>query len=142
MSDETEMKEELFVGKVFTDRKLWLGSMLGGPLVAGYIIYKNFQVFKESGKAKITIIISILFTIVLFAFIPVITENINVPNQLIPLLYTGIAWGLLKSLQGNNIEKHINNGGQLIGWGNTFIVSILGLIITLVPVLILYMILL
>ena len=142
MSEEAKIEENIIpVGKIFTDRKLWLGSMLGGPLMAGYILYKNYKVFNEYNNAKKVLIITILFTIVLFTIIFIMPENINIPNQLIPLIYTGMAWGLLKHLQGDKIEKHINDGGQLIGWGKTLLITILFLIITFVPVLLIFTIL-
>jgi hypothetical protein len=137
MSEENKVVP---MGRIFTDRKLWLGSMLGGPLIAGYIIYKNYQVFNESKKAKTVIFVTILCTIFIFFGIFSLPDNINIPNQLIPFLYTGIAWGFLKKYQGNRIEEHINSGGELIGWGKTLIVSILGLVVTIIPIFLLLLI--
>ncbi len=29
-------------GKVYTDKMVWVGTFLGGPLVAGYLFASNF----------------------------------------------------------------------------------------------------
>jgi hypothetical protein len=129
------------IGKIFTDRKIWLGSMLGGPLIAGYIIYKNYQTFNELDKARKVVIVTLLITVIIFSVIFMIPDEIKIPNQLIPFLYTFIAWGFLKKYQGGKIEEHISSGGEVMGWGNTVLISILGLIITFVPVFIIIIIL-
>jgi len=135
MSEEVNINEKIVsAGKIFTDRKLWLGSILGGPLMAGYIIYKNYKVFKEYDKANKVIIITILFTVILFIIIFSMPDNIKIPKQIIPILYTSIAWGFLKKYQGDKIERYKNNGGELIGWGKTLLISILVLIITVISI--------
>jgi MFS superfamily sulfate permease-like transporter len=144
MLKEVEFDEEnVPYGKIFTDKKLWLGSMLGGPLVAGYIIYKNYHIFNEFNKAKKVMLITILFSIILITIIFLIPDSIRIPDQLMPFIYTCIAWGFMKKSQGNKIEEHIKNGGQLIGWGKTLLISLLGFIITvaifLILILIIYM---
>ena len=143
MSDEISQKQDIGLGgKIFTDKKIWLGSWLGGPLIAGYIIYKNYKIFGENEKANIVIIITIFFSIFLAFGIFMIPDNINIPSQLIPIIYTSIAWGLMKHFQGNKIEEHINNGGQLVGWGKTILISILGLVIFIIPLFIVGMVIL
>lgn len=49
--------------KIYKDKAIWVGTFLGGPLVAGYFIAENFKVFGEYGKAKKTWIYAILTTI-------------------------------------------------------------------------------
>jgi hypothetical protein len=52
--------------KIYTDRLIWAGTFLGGPLVAGYLIAENFKVFNEPNKVKLTWIYAIIATIVIF----------------------------------------------------------------------------
>jgi len=75
-------------------------NFLGGPLVAGYFISENFKVFDDERKARNTILISIVFTVFLFSLIFLIPQNIKIPNQIIPLIYTGIAYFLVQHYQG------------------------------------------
>jgi hypothetical protein len=117
--------------KIYKDRAIWAGTFLGGPLVTGYLIAENFKAFNEPAKAKKTWIISILATIVIFGTAFLIADSINVPNQIIPLIYTAIAYYIVQKFQESNITAHINAGGQFFSWWRTIGISILGVIITL-----------
>lgn len=121
--------------KIYKDRAIWLGTFLGGPLVAGYLIAENFKAFQEKDKVNKTWIYTVLATIVIFGGVFMIPEDIHIPNQLIPLLYTGIAYYLVYHFQGANISLHTSSGGQFFGWGRTLLIGFIGLAITLVVVL-------
>ncbi|WP_316836978.1 hypothetical protein [Pedobacter nutrimenti] len=118
--------------KIYKDRAIWLGTFLGGPLVAGYFIAENFKVFGEYDKAKKTWIYTVIATIILFGGIFLIPDNVKIPNQIIPLIYTGIASYLLKHFQGQNIEIYINSGGEFFSWWRTVGIGLIGLVITFV----------
>lgn len=77
--------------KIYKDRAISVGTFLGGPLVAGYFIAENFKVFGEYEKAKKTWIYTIIATVIIFGGIFLIPDDVKVPNQIIPLVYTGIA---------------------------------------------------
>lgn len=64
-----------------------------------------------------------------------IPDNVKIPNQVIPLIYTATAYYLVRHFQGQNISTHINAGGQLHSWGRTITVGIIGLSITVIPIL-------
>jgi MFS superfamily sulfate permease-like transporter len=116
--------------KIFTENQIWTGTMLGGPLAAGYYLYSNFKIFGEYDKTKISIIISLITTLVLLFILPQVPKNM--PKMTVPLLYTGITYVIVKKYQKRNIEKHIENNGELNGWIRTIIISIISLVITIV----------
>lgn len=120
--------------KIYKDRAIWVGTFLGGPLAAGYLIAENFKAFNETDKAKKTWIYTIIATIIIFGGVFMVPDNVNVPNQIIPLIYTAIAFYLVQHFQGQNITTHINSGGQLFSWWRTIAVSIIGLVITIIPI--------
>lgn len=120
--------------KIYKDRAIWVGTFLGGPLVAGYLISENFKAFNEFDKAKKTWIYAIIATIVVFGGIFLIPDNVKIPNQVIPLIYTAIAYYLVQHFQGQNITSHINSGGQLHSWWRTIGAGIIGLAITIIPI--------
>ena len=120
--------------KIYKDRAIWVGTFLGGPLVAGYLIAENFKAFSETDKAKKTWIYAILTTIIVFGSVFMIPENIKIPNYIIPLIYTAIAYYLVQHFQGQNISSHISSGGQLFSWWRTIAVGIIGLAITIIPI--------
>ena len=120
--------------KIYKDRAISVGTFLGGPLVAGYFIAENFKAFGEYDKVKKTWIYTIIATVIIFGGILLIPESAKIPNGVIPLIYSGIATYLLKHFQGQNIETHINSGGEHFGWWRTIGIGLIGLIVTLIAV--------
>ncbi len=120
--------------KIYKDKAFWVGTFLGGPLVAGYLFAENFKAFEQPEKVKPTWIITIIATIVIFGGVFMIPENINIPNQIIPIAYTAIAFGLFKKYQEEKAAKHIKQGGLIYGWGKVIGIGIIGLLITTVPI--------
>jgi hypothetical protein len=120
--------------KIYKDRAIWVGTFLGGPLAAGYLIAENFKAFNDIDKAKKTWIYAIIATIIIFGGVFMIPDNVKMPNQVIPLIYTAIAYYLVQHFQGQNITSHINSGGQLHSWWRTIGVGVVGLSITIIPI--------
>lgn len=118
--------------KIYKDKAIWVGTFLGGPLVAGYFIAENFKVFGEYGKAKKTWIYTVITTIIICGGIFLIPDHIKIPNQIIPIIYTTIAAGLLNYFQGKNIELYIEAGGEVFNWGRIICVGLIGLMVTLI----------
>lgn len=117
--------------KIYKNRQILSGVFWGGPLVGGYLIAKNFQVFGEPTKAKKTWIIAIITTILIFTigfFAPFVDK---IPNYLFPLVYSGITYYLMRIYQGEKIENHINTNGKIYSWWNVVTVSIIGGVLTL-----------
>lgn len=121
--------------KIYKENSIWGGTFLGGPLVGIYFLAENFKTFNQPGKAKKTWFLGILFTILLFIGIFSIPENVNIPNQFIPIAYTVMMYVLAKELQAKNIKAHLNTGGSLFNGWRVFAIGITGLVITLIPVL-------
>jgi len=121
-------------GKIFKDRAFGVGIFLGGPLVAGYLFSENFKTFGQTEKVKPTWILSILATIIIFGGVFLIPENIKIPNQIIPIIYTAIAYGLFHKIQSEKAAQHINAGGLIHNWGRVIGVGIIGLMITILPI--------
>lgn len=120
--------------KIYKDRAILVGTFFGGPLVAGYFIAENFKAFGEYDKVKKTWIYTIIATVIIFGGIVLIPENAKIPNGIIPLIYTGIATYLLKHFQGQNIETHINSGGELFGLWRAIGIGLIGLVVTLITI--------
>jgi len=103
--------------KLYKDRTIYIGTLLGGPLVAGYLVAENFKVFGEQDKIKITWAISIVATIVIFSAIFLIPDVDKIPRFIIPLAYSAIAQSLVKKYQGAIIQQHLDKGAKAYsGW--------------------------
>jgi hypothetical protein len=132
---ENQFDEKTFKKGIYKDRAIWVGSFIGGPLVAGYLIGQNFKVFNETTKFKITWIIAVVVTVIVFGGVFLIPNPDKVPRQIIPLIYTGIAFYLVKKYQDVGINKHINAGGIVYNWWRVLAISLVGLVITITPIL-------
>jgi hypothetical protein len=124
------------IQKIYKDRAIWAGTFLGGPLASGYLIAENFKAFNEKDKAKKTWIYAIVATVIIFGGIFLLQDRIEkIPKQIIPIIYTAIAYYIVQHFQGKNIATHINSGGQFYSWWRTITIGITGLIITTIPIL-------
>ncbi len=105
--------------KLYSSKAIGGATFLGGPLAAGYLIGENFKALNKSEEGRNSLIIGIISTIVLFGGIFMIPEQImdKVPRQLIPLIYTGIIWGIVEWKQGDILKIHKENENSFFsGW--------------------------
>jgi hypothetical protein len=105
--------------KLYSSKSISGATFLGGPLVAGYLISENLKALNKPDEGRKSLIIGIITTIVLFGGIFMIPEKIidKIPNQLFPLIYTGIIWGIVEWTQGDILKAHKENGNSFFsGW--------------------------
>ncbi len=126
--------------KIYKDRAIFVGTFLGGPLVAGYLTAENFKKLEQPEKVWMAWGISILVTIAIFAGVFLVPAFAKVPRYIIPILYAGIAQWVVQKFQGDAIKSHIENGGPIYSvwrsvWigalGSVVLVAIIFLIILL-----------
>ncbi len=118
--------------KIYKDRAIWAGTFLGGPLAAGYLIAHNFNAFNEPRKAKMTWIYSIIATIIIFGGVFLIPDPDKIPRQIVPLIYTAIAYFLVQRFQGKLIETHLDAGGKAYSWWKAAGIGLVGTVITVI----------
>ncbi|MFT5891871.1 MAG: hypothetical protein ACI9Y7_001978 [Dokdonia sp.] len=110
------VKGDTSKNKVFKDKAIGAGAFLGGPLAAGYFLAENFKAINQPEKVKKTWIITILATIAIFSIAFIIPANSRFPNQLIPAVYTFIAYLLFKNYQEKQVLEKIESGGTYHSW--------------------------
>jgi eukaryotic-like serine/threonine-protein kinase len=120
--------------KVFDNTSIWLGSYIGGPFIAGYMIAKNFKAFKDTQRENTTWIITILFLIFFFIVIFSIPEDSKIPNYIIPITYTAVASYLMQLFQGQSLAKHLSAGGQIHSRWRSAGIGLVGFVVTLVMI--------
>jgi Na+/alanine symporter len=121
--------------KVYKDQAIYVGTFLGGPLVAGYLAAENFKQFREPDKVKTAWAIAILATLVIFGGIFLIPNVDKIPNYIIPIVYTGITQFLIKKYQATAIKSHIDAGGQAFSTWRAVWIGLVGLIFLLAVIL-------
>lgn len=105
--------------KIFSKRAILGATFLGGPLVAGFLISKNFIVFGDEDAARKSLFLGIISTLLLFLIFLILPENIidKIPQPVIPIIYTVIIGFLIDELQGDKIEEYMALKGQKAsGW--------------------------
>ena len=119
---------------IYNSNRIWVASMLGGPLVAGYLIAENFKAFHEREKAKKAWFFYIIGTIVLFIVLISVPESIfeHTPPNFIATICTAVAYLLIKRYQEKDIAAFVALGGKLFSWWRTIGIGLLGGIIFLV----------
>lgn len=126
MEENSQRKPSLY-----KENAIVIGTFLGGPLVAGYFFAENFKVLDEEEKIRLTWVIAIatLFCVILIAVL--LPEDINIPNQIIPITYTALAYGLYKTHQEEKVKQLFENGNPLYSWWRVIGISIIGLLVTI-----------
>ncbi len=105
--------------KLYSSKAISGATFLGGPLAAGYLIRENFKALDKPKEGQNALIIGIVSTLLLFGGIFMIPENIidKIPQQLIPIVYTAIIWGIVEWKQGDILKTHKENGNSFFsGW--------------------------
>ncbi len=132
MEQETTLNYPSRTEKVYKDREIWVATLLGGTLAAGYMVAKNFQALGETHKARKTWIVTFAATVIVFLIGFYAPYLDRLPNFLFVLVTAGIVVVLAQMYQGERIRRHIRAGGQIQSWWKTLGVSLAGLLATIV----------
>jgi hypothetical protein len=119
--------------KFYSQTAITIATYFGGPLAAGYLVKKNFDTLEQPENGKKALILGVVSTILLFIGIFSIPEPIidNIPNALIPLIYTGIIYWIVEKLHGEILKSHKESGGEFhSGWKAAGIGAIAMVILT------------
>ena len=116
--------------KLYRDNSVYTSTFLGGPLAAGYLAAQNYKQLGQEKNARITWIIAAISTILIFGGVFLIPEVQNIPNSIIPVIYTVVAQALVKHFQGKDIKTHIEQGGKTHSIWRTILIGLIGLTIT------------
>ncbi len=119
--------------RLFTEKAIATSSAIGGPLAGTYLISKNFASLRNEDAARLTMIIGVAFTFVLFTAIAFVPESTleKVPKHLIPLAYGIIGYLIVKRYQQKDIDTHLTQGGKKGSWRVVVGVGIVSLVLTL-----------
>ncbi len=119
-------------GKLYEDKAIYIGTFLGGPLVATYMLADNYKTLGKPEKATKVWIIGVVSVIILFTLMLSVPDDLQIPNLLVPAIMAGIVYFIVKATQAEEIKNHIVAGGEIYGWGRNVVVAIIGIILTFV----------
>jgi len=119
------------VYKIYKEGAIIVGTFLGGPLAAGYMIAENFKAFQEPQKVRKTWVYAIFATVISLIAIYLIPDDGNIPDYTVPLMYTAMAYSLVGYFQKNAIAEHTQAGGAVFSWFKIICIGLLYFFITL-----------
>lgn len=105
--------------RFYSKRAISIATFFGGPLAAGVLVRQNYLNEGKTDQAMHALFLGIVSTILLFAAIFLIPEDVmeNMPSALIPGIYTAIILVLVEKVQGQTLKAHEENNGQFYsGW--------------------------
>ena len=107
-NQEVNQKETV---ELYSQRAISIATYVGEPLAAGILARQNFINLGKEQLGKNALIIGIISTVLLFAVIFSVPEEIitKVPKALIPLIYTGLIYLIIEKYQGTELKAHKEN---------------------------------
>jgi hypothetical protein len=124
MDDEKTKPENTRRVGVFTEHAVWFGTLIGGPLAAGYIISENFRILKMPDKQKKTWWIIVPETLLML----VLSIKLNGDMGFIYFVNTVLTFLVFHIFQGKEVEDYLKAGGYALKKWTTFLIAIEGMI--------------
>lgn len=118
--------------KIYRPNAIYVATLLGGPLAAGYMAFQNFRVFGDRVKANYSLGIGILSSILVLSLGFLLMQNGESHARFIYLSYMAGIYYAIKHFQGSLIESHIYEGGPLYSWGRSLLIGLISLAILFV----------
>jgi hypothetical protein len=120
--------------RIYTERQIVHGVLLGGPLAGAYYLWHTFNAFglrKQaiwSAAAEVAVLAFCLGS----SYIPLLDL---LPNFAFWGLQIGVTYGVIRGYLAEPIAAHLAAGKPVFGWGNTILIGIIFLIFTFGPLL-------
>lgn len=116
--------------KIYTERKMLVGVAIGGPLAGGYYFWRSLNALGKPTGAVVAVIaaVVVLAATIACSLVPGLER---VPNVVFYGLQFGLVLGVTRGYVLTQISVHIANGDAVYGWGNTILVAVVSMLITL-----------
>jgi len=136
------MEEDLFphepVAKLYAPHSIAIGTFLGGPLVAGYLMAENFKNINQPQKVGISWALGIAVTILALALALFVPGIEKIPGFIIPLFYAFISHVLAKEIQGTAVSTHQELGGLMHSSWRAAGIGMIGALVTVAIVFVVF----
>jgi len=126
--EEKDLLEEIPIGKVYSQKQIVIGTLIGGLLVAAYLLSANFKVFNERSKVGATWVIFVMVGI-LFSLSSLVPGLERLPNIVFIILGAVIVSAVFSMYQSKKVQAHIEKDGQVQPTGKLVLVILVGVAI-------------
>jgi hypothetical protein len=113
--------------KLYTPAQVRVGSFIGGPIAAAYLLWENFRVLDREPEARAALAWGAAFVVFLMALLPFLPTRF--PNSLIPLLYSIAAgsvadkWQLKKQAIADSGRYQIQSNWRVFRMALLFMIA-------------------
>lgn len=122
--------------KLHKTNSIAAGAFFGGPIAGALLMAENFKMLGQKKQARTTLILGISAVLALSIAVVLIPGMEKTPNYVIPLISAFIFQFLVKRFQKEEIEAHIEHGGQTFSFWRTAGIILISIIIALVMIII------
>jgi len=107
-----ENQQAVLTRKVYSKGQILLSAIIGGPLVAGYLISQNYKTFGETEVSKKSLLVTVVSTIVFLIMITALPESMtrNIPNLTFALIPVGVISWFVQTHQAKHIDEYLQKG--------------------------------
>lgn len=98
--------------KFYSQTAIGIATYFGGPLAAGILVRRNSLNLEREKEGLTALIVGIVSTVLLFGVLYLIPEPVldKIPNALIPAIYTGIIYLIVRKIHGKILDEHKKEG--------------------------------
>lgn len=121
--------------KVYKERGLAWGAFLGGPIIAGYLLIKNYKSLGKKSAVNKALGITIASTIIYCMLAYFFQEVVNLSFVPLAIICMVVTQQVFKQQQAADVETHIQKGGEVysnwraVGIGLLFSIIIISILV-------------
>jgi len=119
--------------KLFTEKQINVSAFLGGPVPAGFLIYKNYVILGKEKEAYISLATTLLFTVVFFYIIIQLPQEIidKIPNFVFTAFYGFLVALFFHKFMKSEVNSALETGVKKASNWSVAGLTLFGLVINL-----------
>jgi hypothetical protein len=99
---------------LFSPAQIFVGSFIGGPIAAGWIMARNYQMLNRPERARQSAWLGVLFTVLVLMVAFMLPESAT--RSVWPILYNVLIYFYAAGQFGEITRKHYARGGVKPSW--------------------------
>ena len=118
--------------RIYTEKKMLVGVFIGGSLAGAYYFWRTFSAFGKAKQGFVAIVLAlVVFAVTLISIVVPFLDRI--PNVVFWGIQIGLTLGVTRGYLLEAIARHVDEGKPVYSWGNTILVGVVSMVLTLGP---------